>query len=105
MLTIFQEWRNEILGKLNSEIINYLNQFERKALKGTHWSIPDPLMAALMIWPELITSKAKGYMVPNGTETDKSLVHVDWKAKNSNVEVVKDYDVTGFQLKLLKYLS
>ncbi|KAL5239765.1 hypothetical protein ACI65C_007175 [Semiaphis heraclei] len=101
-------WRKEVLGKIDSKIIKFLNDAESKMMEFPNWAGSDPLIAAAMLFPKLIKKSIVTNMTPvtqgearGGTLVDYSgLTH-----KPNNVKIIQDIDVEEFKKMLLQYLS
>ncbi|XP_078044096.1 nucleoside hydrolase [Augochlora pura] len=107
--SIHMDWRANILGKLNSTAMNFLNKAERLSIaNSTEWTPADAMAAAIMIWPELIEESTVTNVSPVTDGAARGSVLVDYThltGKSNNSEIVQCFNVTAFQDALLKHLS
>ncbi|KAL5239763.1 hypothetical protein ACI65C_007173 [Semiaphis heraclei] len=101
-------WRKNVLGRVNSKFIRFLNKAESKIKELPNWEPSDSLITAAMLCPKLIKKSIVTNITPvmqgearGGTLIDYSgLTH-----KPNNVEIIQDIDVEQFKKMLLRYLS
>ncbi|KAJ8675231.1 hypothetical protein QAD02_011017 [Eretmocerus hayati] len=105
---ISRDWRIEKLGKLNSESIEFLNKVENVTLtQYSYWHPADSIAFAAMIWPDQVLSTIKGHMVAiiqgplNATFSLDNQTHKD----QYNVEIMRNFNVSAYQDKLISHLS
>nr|XP_033337877.1 probable uridine nucleosidase 2 isoform X1 [Megalopta genalis] len=107
--SIRMEWRTNVLGKLNSTIMNFLNKAERLSMtNNTEWISSDAMAATIMMWPESIEESTVTNVSPVTDGTARGSVLVDYAhstGKPNNSEIIQRFNVTVFQDALLKYLS
>ncbi|XP_076277407.1 nucleoside hydrolase isoform X2 [Lasioglossum baleicum] len=108
-LFLQQDWRINVLGKLNSTIMNFLNKAERVNLEhSTEWISSDAMTAAAMIWPNTIEASITTNVSPVIDGMARGSVLVDYAhstGKPNNTEIIQKFNVTVFQNALLKLLS
>ncbi|XP_076631399.1 uncharacterized protein LOC143346799 [Colletes latitarsis] len=103
------DWRINTLGKINSTIVNFLNNADRKTIsKHNEWSPADAMAAAVMIWPELIKTFTITNVSPviDGMARGSVLVdYINSTGKPKNVKIVQTFNTTAFQELLLEAFS
>lgn len=106
---ISMDWRTNVLGKLNSTIMNFLNKAERVSLEdSTEWISSDAMAAAAMIWPNTIEASITTNVSPVIDGMARGSILVDYKhstGKPNNAVIIEKFNVTVFQNALLKLLS
>ncbi|XP_011505012.1 PREDICTED: probable uridine nucleosidase 2 [Ceratosolen solmsi marchali] len=106
---IAKKWRTDILGNVNSQVIQYLNKIEAVALKKTKaWFTSDTIIASILLWPDLVTTflEAKLSAVNCGPFKGSVLVEsINVESRQKNVEIVRNFKTTIFKKKLLQCLS
>ncbi|XP_024226445.1 pyrimidine-specific ribonucleoside hydrolase RihA isoform X1 [Bombus impatiens] len=106
---ITTDWRINVLGKINSSIVNFLNKAERKSLtKSNSWSISDGMAAAIMLQPQLVTRSIITNVSPVIDGLARGSVLVDYTnltGKPKNAKIVQAIDTDGFQQLLLDKFS
>ena len=103
------DWRLNVLGKVNSTIVRFLNEAERKSIsQSTSWLSSDTMAAAVMIWPEFITRSIKTNVEAVYTGMARGSVLVDYTnvtGRPVNTEIVQAFNVTAFKDVLLELFS
>ncbi|XP_076653319.1 nucleoside hydrolase [Halictus rubicundus] len=106
---VSMDWRKNVLGKLNSTIMNFLNKAERVSLAhSTEWVSSDAMAAAATIWPTMIETSIVSNVNPVTDGTARGSVLVDYEhstGKPNNAEIVRNFNATAFQDTLLKLFS
>ncbi|XP_022171773.1 probable uridine nucleosidase 1 isoform X1 [Myzus persicae] len=105
---ISSSWRKNVLGRVGSKFITFLNKAESKILDAPNWLPSDSLIAAAMLCPKLIKKSMVTNITPitDGKARGGALVdYTKLTHKPNNVEIIQDIDVEEFQKILLKYLS
>lgn len=104
-----QDWRINVLGKINSSIVNFLNKAERKSLtKSTSWGISDGMAAAIMLQPQLVTRSIVTNVSPVIDGLARGSILVDYTnltGRPKNVKIIQAIDTDGFQQLLLDKFS
>lgn len=90
--------------------MHFLNKIEEKILqKLDYWADADSLTTALMIWPELLLDSFDAYIdaVIDGPHRGQVIVypHSENDSHVINAQLAKDFNVEGFENKLLQYLA
>ncbi|KAL5239766.1 hypothetical protein ACI65C_007176 [Semiaphis heraclei] len=101
-------WRKEVLGKIDSKIIKFLNDAESKMMEFPNWAGSDPLIAATMLCPELIKKSIVTNMTPVTQGEARGGTLVDYSKltdKPNNVQIIQEIDVEEFKKILNLYLS
>lgn len=104
------DWRKNVLGKIASPQMEFLNKIEEKSLSsGSMWVSADSKTLALAINPKIIT-KQNNYYVEFVWEGDKSrgLTLVDYAkftGKEPNAIVIEGLNVEGYKEMCLKYFA
>lgn len=100
------KWRREVLGRIDTPEIRFLNEIEHLSLGSEQWNTADSKTIAIVIDPKLVL-KASIYRVDpvwDGEITRGSFM-VDYrgKVKNKikNAIVVQEIDIEGFKKMLL----
>ncbi|XP_033232125.1 uncharacterized protein LOC117183076 [Belonocnema kinseyi] len=103
-----KEWRQNVFGKLNSSIVDFLNKAETiSSSKITDWTGDDALAVAVAIWPEMITHFLITNVTPVYGRTMRGAVLVDYQnltSKPKNAKIVQSFDLDFFKSKLLNYV-
>ncbi|CAD6207140.1 GSCOCG00010132001-RA-CDS [Cotesia congregata] len=107
---VSKEWRVNVFGKINSRVVSFLNKAEVKGLnrQSSTWRPADVMVAAVMLWPELITDAVKMNALPITAGKTRGALMIDHDGvskKPKNVEFVRNIDVDKFKCKLLCYFS
>ncbi|KAJ8683933.1 hypothetical protein QAD02_019725 [Eretmocerus hayati] len=105
---ISKKWRTEILGKLESESIKFLNKVESVTLnKLNEWQPSDSIAVAAMIWPDLVISSLKTRMtaVIRGPLRGSVMLKHPTNNISNNVEIVTNFNNEAFQAKLIAHLA
>ena len=106
---ISTDWRVNVLGKVNSTIVRFLNEAERISIpQSTTWKPSDAMAAAVMIWPEFITRSIKTNVDAVYTGMARGSVLVDYTnltGRPKNTEIVQAFNVTAFKDLLLELFS
>lgn len=108
------DWRRNILGKIDSPQIKFLNAIEEKFISTLHdgewWYSADSKTAAVAINPGIIT-KADFYNVEvilEGEDT-RGMTVVDWKkcckCRKRNAIIIEDVDKETYKSMLMLYLG
>ena len=104
-----QDWRKNILGKINSSIVNFLNKAEQKSLtKSDSWSVSDAMAAAVMLQPQLVTKSIVTNVSPVMDGFARGSVLVDYAnltSRSKNTEIIQSIDTAAFQQLVLEKLS
>lgn len=103
------DWRKNVLGKLNSTTINFLNKAEYSYnMKSSSWIASDAMAAAVLIRPELVEK----YIVTNvaavvdGSARGSLLVdYTNLTSRPNNTKIIDSFNVTGYQELLLETFS
>lgn len=99
----------DVLGKVNSTIVRFLNKAERISIpQSTTWQPSDAMAAAIMIWPEFITRSIKTNVNAVYTGTARGSVLVDYTnltGRPENTEIVQAFNATAFKDVLLELFS
>jgi len=88
--------------------MTFLNHAESKMSKSRTWQPCDSLIAAVMMWPHLITSSFLVNITPIMAGEARGGLLVDYAqatTKPNNVEVIDEIDVAEFQDILILYFS
>ncbi|XP_076684717.1 uncharacterized protein LOC143377387 [Andrena cerasifolii] len=103
------DWRVNVLGKVNSTIVRFLNEAERISIpQSTTWKPSDAMAAAVMIWREFITRSIKTNVDAVYTGMARGSVLVDYTnltGRLENTEIVQAFNVTAFKDVLLELFS
>ncbi|XP_076237552.1 uncharacterized protein LOC143181162 isoform X2 [Calliopsis andreniformis] len=103
------DWRLNVLGNINSTIVNFLNKAERQSLlQSTSWLTSDAMAASLIMWPEFVTKSIVTNLSPVFTGMAKGSVLVDYTnltGKPNNAEIVQSFNISAFQQVLLEAFS
>ncbi|XP_043288289.1 probable uridine nucleosidase 2 [Venturia canescens] len=102
------KWRRDVLGSMGSKTMKYLNKIERPTLNGPVWHVGDLALAALVVYPELISSTLVTNVTPVFDGSAEGSVLVDYANttnKPQNVEILLSFDVPKFQNFLLDIFS
>ncbi|KAK9298958.1 hypothetical protein QLX08_007875 [Tetragonisca angustula] len=103
------DWRKNILGKINSSIVNFLNKAEQKSLtKSDSWSVSDAMAAAVMLQPQLVTKSIVTNVSPVMDGFARGSVLVDYAnltSRSKNTEIIQSIDTAAFQQLVLEKLS
>ncbi|XP_008187965.1 probable uridine nucleosidase 1 [Acyrthosiphon pisum] len=105
---ISSSWRKNVLGRVDSTFIRFLNKAESKIKESPNWEPSDSLIAAAMLCPKLIQKSVVLNMTPviDGQARGGTLVdYIQQTHKPNNVEIIQEIDVEEFQKILLAYLS
>ncbi|PBC25616.1 nucleoside hydrolase-like [Apis cerana] len=106
---ISMDWRKNVLGKINSTIINFLNKAERINLSSSNsWSASDAMAAAIILWPQLIIKSIETNVQPVIDGLARGSILVDYTnltKKSKNVRIIQSFDTTTFQQFLLEKFS
>lgn len=89
-------------------MITFLNRAESKIKKLATWQPCDALIAAIMLWPNLITRSFVVNVTPIMEGEARGGLLVDYShatKKPKNVEVIQEVDVEEFQNILMLYFS
>lgn len=102
-------WRKEVLGKVKSPQIEFLNKIEAYSMKSGEWSAADSKTVAVGLHPELVTKAQLVHVeaVKEG-EFSKGVFLIDYthvSHRPANAMIVKELNVEGFKNYLLKSLS
>lgn len=104
-----QDWRLNVLGKLNSTIMQFLNKAERVSLLGSSsWIYADAMAAALIRWPDFNRKSVVTNLSPVFTGMAKGSVLVDYTnltGKPKNAEILQLFNISAFKQKLLNLFS
>lgn len=103
------DWRRNVLGKIDTPQMKFLNDIQEKSLKAGYWSPIDSKTIAMIMNPNLITER-KDYFVEfvwEGEETRGMTVvdYVNSTKKEANADVVINMDVDIYKEMCLKYFS
>nr|XP_034185268.1 uncharacterized protein C1683.06c-like isoform X1 [Osmia lignaria] len=102
-------WRNNVLGKVNSTIMNFLNEAERLSLaKVESWISSDTMAAAVLLRPEIATRTIVTNVDPVLDGTARGSVLADFTnltGRPENTRIILSFDVTAFKELLLNKLS
>ncbi|OAD58555.1 Pyrimidine-specific ribonucleoside hydrolase RihA [Eufriesea mexicana] len=102
---ISMDWRKNVLGKMNSTIMSFLNKAEQKSLSNTNsWSVSDAMAAAVMLWPELAIKSIVTNVSPVIDGFTRGSVVVDYTnltSKPKNARIILSFNTTAFQQLLL----
>lgn len=103
------DWRTNVLGKINSTIVDFINNAERISIKKHKgWSAADAMAAATVLWPELITKSVVTNVYPVTDGSARGSVLVDYNGNTDrpkNAKIVQAFNMTAFQQLLLKKFS
>ena len=106
---ISTDWRMNVLGKVNSTIVRFLDKAERLSIPlSTMWKPSDAMAAAIMIWPELIITSIKTNVHAVYTGMARGSVLVDYTnitGRPENTEIVQAFNATAFEDLLLELFS
>ncbi|XP_017876031.1 probable uridine nucleosidase 2 [Ceratina calcarata] len=104
-----QDWRTNVLGKINSTIVDFINKAERISLdKCDWWSSSDTMAIATVLWPELITKSVLANVLPVTDGIARGSVLVDYNGltdRPKNARIVQSFNVTAFQQLVLEKFS
>ncbi|XP_043261087.1 non-specific ribonucleoside hydrolase RihC-like [Colletes gigas] len=107
--SVSADWRINTLGKINSTIMNFLNNAESKTiLRNNEWHPGDVMAAAVMIWPELIKTFIIRNVSPVVDGMARGTVLVDYTnstGKPKNAKIIQSFNTTAFQEVLLEAFS
>ncbi|XP_076397506.1 nucleoside hydrolase isoform X2 [Megachile rotundata] len=103
------DWRKNVLGKVNSTIMNFLNKAERISLsKSKSWTSADTMAAAIMLESKLITKSIVTNVSPVLDGVARGSVLVDYTnltGRPENTKIVQSFNLTAYQKLLLRKLS
>ncbi|CAK9817798.1 Probable uridine nucleosidase 1 [Anthophora plagiata] len=103
------DWRKNVLGKLKSDIVDFLNKAERVSLSNSNsWTTSDGMAAAVMIWPELITQSIETNVSPVLDGLARGSILVDYTnltTREKNARIVQSFNASAFQELLLEKFS
>ena len=68
------------------------------------WFAADSIAVATALWPDLVTTTLDARMTSVISEPHPGAVKVDVNTGDKNVEIIRDFNVTGFQERLMTYL-
>lgn len=91
--------------------MQFLNKAESVVLKNIpdKWSVADSVTVATMIWPELITESLEAHMsadLHSPLGPGSVIVEENGNStKENNVEIIRGFNLTRLQEKLLRYLA
>ncbi|CAK9818095.1 Probable uridine nucleosidase 2 [Anthophora quadrimaculata] len=95
------DWRKNVLGKLKSDIVDFLNKAERVSLSNSNsWAVSDGMAAAVMIWPELITQSIETNVSPVFDGSARGSILVDYTnltTREKNARIVQSFNTSAFQ--------
>lgn len=102
-------WRKNVLGKINSPQVKFLNAIEEKSLENPYWNPIDSKTMAMVLNPALITDRKK-YFVDFIYEGEKSkgltlVDYVNFTRNEANADVILNMDAEVYKEMCLKYLS
>ncbi|CAL7942670.1 unnamed protein product [Xylocopa violacea] len=108
--SISLNWRKNILGKMNSTIVNFLNNAERVYLAKADdtWNSADAMAAAIMLWPKLVTKSIVRNVNPVIDGLARGSVIVDYTNltdRPKNARIIQSFNATAFQQLLLEKFS
>lgn len=93
---ISMDWRKNVLGKINSTIINFLNKAERINLSNSNsWYASDAMAAATMLWPQLIIKSIETNVQPVIDGLARGSILVDYTnltKKSKNARIIQSLD-------------
>lgn len=100
-----QKWRTNVLGAQTSKAIKFMNKVEGMHRSRPRWELPDLVLGAIALQPELITQSALVSAIPVVEGVARGSLDVDYYArtnKRKNVIIVGAFDVEGFKQMLLQ---
>ncbi|CAK9826768.1 Probable uridine nucleosidase 2 [Anthophora retusa] len=103
------DWRKNVLGKLKSDIVDFLNKAERVSMSNSNsWAVSDGMAAAVMIWPELITQSIETNVSPVLDGLARGSILVDYTnltTREKNARIVQSFNTSAFQELVLEKFS
>ena len=101
-----QTWRVNVLGSVDSPLVKFLNQVERKIYRRhLKWKPADLLLIALSLWPNLIQRTILTNVTPVYDGAAQGSVLVDYLNKTGkwhNVKILDAFDIEGFKELILR---
>ncbi|XP_024943707.1 probable uridine nucleosidase 2 isoform X2 [Cephus cinctus] len=108
-LPITRDWRENVLGSLNSKAIKFLNKAERISITySTNWYSADTVCVASLLWPEFIRelTVTNTYPVIDGSARGSVIVDYTYSSgRPNNTDIVQLVDMELLKNILLKYLG
>ena len=102
---MLQQWRKNVLGSIDSKVMQFLNKVENTTLqRWSEWIPFDLLTFATLAWPEIIKTTAKGQVIPLTFGSQNGLVQFN-ATDDGNAILVTDYDVETFKNHLLLHFN
>ena len=103
---MFQDWRFNVLGAVQSSVIELLNTVEKKVWGKAHyntWFPCDPLLAAVVLEPKIVTKSRKCHVTVelHGTHTRGQVVLDHLHIKDPNVTLIEQVDICSLKKLLL----
>ncbi|XP_037964255.2 probable uridine nucleosidase 2 [Plutella xylostella] len=100
-LDLSKEWRNNVLGAIDTDIMNAQNLFERVSQnRSDSWRSLDPAAAAVALCPDLVRTK-KYYTTGIELCGDRRGITTNNESDKPNVGVVYDFQAADYQQFLL----
>ncbi|KAG7304209.1 hypothetical protein JYU34_011147 [Plutella xylostella] len=100
-LNLSKEWRNNVLGAIDTDIMNAQNLFERVSQnRSDSWRSLDPAAAAVALCPDLVRTK-KYYTTGIELCGDHRGITTNMESDKPNVGVVYDFQAADYQQFLL----
>lgn len=99
-----QSWRTDVLGKLKSPILDFLNRIEYKAFRHfTHYIPCDALVSSLFIHPGMVTKASDWHVTVelNGRETRGQLVLDHLRNNDYNARIIEQISEDDMKSMLL----
>ncbi|XP_058808231.1 uncharacterized protein LOC131673886 isoform X1 [Phymastichus coffea] len=102
-----KHWRINVLGKLDSELVGFINDAQSVALRRLdYWAAADSIAVATVLWPELVTDSVVARVTSDACDLSSGSIGLESVARaDGNVELVTGFDVSGFTDKLLRHLA
>lgn len=105
---VSKPWREDVLGKVESTLVKFLNAIEAKSLsKGNRWSPCDAMLIAVLMNPDAVL-KATSLHVDASYQGDaRGALLVDYKdtIRPRNAVLIQEFDAKVFQDLCLENLA
>ncbi|KAJ2943961.1 hypothetical protein O0L34_g8284 [Tuta absoluta] len=107
-LNLTQEWRQKVLGAIDTNIVKAINRYERVAMNKSHlWQSLDPSVIAVVLNPDLVKDfkYSKNDIVINGEKRGMTTHTLVEEKSEANVRLVHHVKIEEYKQFLLEVFS